>query len=93
MGIGCWSYGGGDYWGDQAQSDVDAVANTALDAGIVFFDTAVGYNEGRSEQSLGIALKHHVAAFMHHLGIRGQNRAITLEFHEQSTTNVMISTT
>ena len=58
MGIGCWSYGGGDYWGDQAQSDVDAVANTALDAGIVFFDTAVGYNEGRSEQSLGIALKH-----------------------------------
>ena len=38
MGIGCWSYGGGDYWGDQAQSDVDAVANTALDAGIIFFD-------------------------------------------------------
>jgi len=44
MGIGCWSYGGGDYWGDQAQSDVDAVTNAALDAGINFFDTAVGYN-------------------------------------------------
>ena len=58
MGIGCWSYGGGDYWGDQAQSDVDTVANAALDAGINFFDTAVGYNEGRSEQALGIALKH-----------------------------------
>ncbi len=58
MGIGCWSYGGGDYWGDQAQSDVDAVTNAALDAGINFFDTAVGYNEGRSEQALGIALKH-----------------------------------
>ena len=58
MGIGCWSYGGGDYWGDQAQSDVDAIANMALDAGIIFFDTAVGYNEGWSEQSLGIALKH-----------------------------------
>ena len=25
---------------------------------LFFFDTAVGYNEGRSEQSLGIALKH-----------------------------------
>ena len=22
VGIGCWSYGDGDYWGDQAQSDV-----------------------------------------------------------------------
>lgn len=25
IGIGCWSYGGGDYWGDQTQLDVDAV--------------------------------------------------------------------
>ena len=58
MGIGCWSYGGGDYWGDQSQADVNAVANAALDAGINFFDTAVGYNEGRSEQALGIALKN-----------------------------------
>ena len=57
MGIGCWSYGGGDYWGPQAQSDVTAVAHAALDAGINFFDTAEGYNEGRSEEALGIALK------------------------------------
>ena len=27
MGIGGWSYGGGDYWGPQAQADVDAVAH------------------------------------------------------------------
>ncbi len=57
MGIGCWSYGGGDYWGPQAQSDVTAVANAALDAGINFFDTAEGYNNGRSEEALAIALK------------------------------------
>ncbi len=57
MGIGCWSYGGGDYWGAQAQSDVTAVVNAALDAGINFFDTAEGYNNGRSEEALAVALK------------------------------------
>lgn len=57
MGIGCWAYGGGDYWGPQAQSDVTAVANAALDAGINFFDTAEGYNSGRSEEALAVALK------------------------------------
>ena len=58
MGIGCWSYGGGDYWGPQAQSDVTTVANAALDAGINFFDTAEGYNDGRSEEALAVALKN-----------------------------------
>ena len=57
MGIGCWAYGGGDYWGPQAQEDVDAVAQAALDHGINFFDTAEGYNEGRSEEAVGKALK------------------------------------
>lgn len=57
MGIGGWSYGGGDYWGPQAQEDVDAVAHAALDNGINFFDTAEGYNEGRSEEAVGRALK------------------------------------
>ena len=57
MGIGCWSYGGGDYWGPQAQSDVTAVVNAALDAGINFFDTAEGYNNGWSEEELAVALK------------------------------------
>ena len=57
MGIGCWAYGGGDYWGPQAQSDVTEVAHAALDAGINFFDTAEGYNDGRSEEALAIALE------------------------------------
>src|SRR5208282_779260 len=25
LGLGCWAYGGGEYWGPQSQQDVDAV--------------------------------------------------------------------
>ncbi len=57
LGIGCWSFGGGEYWGVQEESDVRAVVHAALDYGINYFDTAEGYNEGRSEASLGKALK------------------------------------
>jgi len=57
MGIGCWSYGGGDYWGDQSQRDVDEVINTALDAGCNYFDSAEAYNNGDSESALGQAIK------------------------------------
>jgi len=59
LGIGCWSYGGGDedYWGLQDQKDVDAVVHKALDYGINYFDSAEAYNQGRSEESLGKALK------------------------------------
>lgn len=56
FGMGCWSYGGGAYWGTQSQAEVDIVVRTALDKGINFFDTARMYNEGESEKSLGIAL-------------------------------------
>jgi aryl-alcohol dehydrogenase-like predicted oxidoreductase len=55
--IGCWSFGGGTYWGSQDQKDVDAVVHEALDRGINLFDTAEAYNEGASEESLGKALK------------------------------------
>jgi len=59
LGIACWAYGGEeeDYWGAQAQSDVDAVVQGALDRGINYFDTAEAYNGGRSEESLGKALR------------------------------------
>ncbi len=57
MGIGCWSFGGGDYWGPQDQKDVDAVVGRAIERGANFFDTAEAYNEGRSEEALGLALK------------------------------------
>jgi len=57
LGIGCWSFGGGSYWGDQDQRDVDAVVEMALDIGCNYFDTAEAYNDGASEESLGKALK------------------------------------
>ena len=57
MTVGCWSFGGGEYWGYQAQSDVDNVISAALDNGINAFDTAEMYNDGESEKALGKALK------------------------------------
>ncbi len=55
--MGCWSFGGGDYWGNTDQSEVNKVVSAAIDCGITYFDTAEVYNEGRSERSLGIALE------------------------------------
>ncbi|MCH8194364.1 MAG: aldo/keto reductase [Planctomycetes bacterium] len=57
LGLGCWQFGGGDYWGESNQENVDRVVRTALDAGINYFDTAEMYNDGRSEAFLGKALK------------------------------------
>ena len=57
LGVGCFSFGGGAYWGDQSQRDVDEVIARALDLGVNFFDTAESYNSGASELALGAALK------------------------------------
>ena len=57
IGLGCWSFGGGAYWGEQSQQDVDAVVAAAIEQGVNFFDTAEVYNGGESERSLGRALK------------------------------------
>lgn len=57
IGTGCWSFGGGEYWGDQNQKDVNSVVHASVDLGINYFDTAEAYNEGRSETSLGLAIK------------------------------------
>ena len=57
LGIGCFSFGGGTYWGEQRQQDVDEVVACALDHGAYFFDTAETYNGGASEVALGQALR------------------------------------
>lgn len=57
MGAGCWAFGGGEYWGDQNQKDVNEVVHASVDLGINYFDTAEVYNEGRSESSLGEAIQ------------------------------------
>ena len=56
--IGCWSFGGGGYWGAQEQSDVDTVVDRAMYEGCNLFDTAELYNAGESERALGNALKN-----------------------------------
>lgn len=57
LGAGCWAFGGGPYWGHQDQKDVNEVVCKAVDLGINYFDTAESYNDGRSEESLGLALR------------------------------------
>lgn len=57
--VGCWSFGGdGDsYWGKQEQRDVDGLVREAIDIGANTFDTAIVYNTGAAEVSLGKAIK------------------------------------
>jgi aryl-alcohol dehydrogenase-like predicted oxidoreductase len=55
--LGCWAFGGGSYWGPQEEASDREVVSAALDGGITYFDTAEMYNEGRSEESLGKALR------------------------------------
>jgi aryl-alcohol dehydrogenase-like predicted oxidoreductase len=57
LGTGCWTFGGGEYWGDQNQKDVNSVVHESVNLGINYFDTAEAYNEGRSESSLGEAMR------------------------------------
>jgi 1-deoxyxylulose-5-phosphate synthase len=42
---------------DMPQTEVDKVVDAALDSGVNFIDTANVYNDGRSEETLGHALK------------------------------------
>ncbi len=57
LGLGTWSFGGGEYWGAQSQGDVDQVVSRAIELGLTYFDTAEMYNAGASETSLGLALR------------------------------------
>jgi myo-inositol catabolism protein IolS len=56
LGLGCWAFGGGQYWGPQSDADVEAVVDRALDVGMTYFDTAEAYNAGASETALGRVL-------------------------------------
>lgn len=57
LGTGCWAFGGGEYWGNQNQKDANEVVHASVDLSINYFDTAEAYNKGRSESSLGDAIK------------------------------------
>lgn len=51
--------GTNQFGGKVDQQGVNSIVTTALDLGINFFDTADGYAKGRSEETLGVALKGH----------------------------------
>jgi myo-inositol catabolism protein IolS len=59
IGLGLWAAGGGDWGAANAEADQAAVKaiETALDAGVNFFDTADVYGDGHSEILLGNTMK------------------------------------
>lgn len=57
LGLGCWSFGGGDYWGESLPEQEKKLVRTAVELGVTYFDTAELYYGGKSETALGRALK------------------------------------
>ena len=55
IGFGAWAIG--SHWGDQRDEDSIEALNTAIDKGINFIDTALGYGEGKSEKIIAKVLK------------------------------------
>jgi len=58
VGFGGWVVGT-DWWGDRSPADATELIETALDAGITYFDTGDVYGHGDSERLLGEALADH----------------------------------
>jgi myo-inositol catabolism protein IolS len=57
LGMGCWSFAGGQYWGNQPKEDSIRTVHAALDAGVTLFDTSENYaDDHHSEEVLGEAL-------------------------------------
>ncbi len=54
IGFGSWGIGGG--WGYQDDEEALRALKQALDLGVTFFDTALGYGNGHSEQLIGQAV-------------------------------------
>ena len=56
IGFGTWNISGD--WGPVEESDALAALDDAFDHGFTFYDTAMGYGNGRSERLLGMAFGH-----------------------------------
>lgn len=58
VGLGCWQIGAD--WGNEiAMKEAEQILNKAFESGIMFYDTADVYGDGRSEKLLGEFLKNH----------------------------------
>lgn len=56
VGYGLWGMGG---WSGSDDSQSIAALDRSIELGCTFFDTALAYGDGKSEQLLGTALKRH----------------------------------
>jgi aryl-alcohol dehydrogenase-like predicted oxidoreductase len=55
IGFGAWALGGG--WGPQSESDSRTALDRAIDRKVNFIDTAAGYGDGRSEETIARVLQ------------------------------------
>jgi aryl-alcohol dehydrogenase-like predicted oxidoreductase len=62
VGLGTWQLGAD--WGDVSAEAADEVLETAVDAGVTFFDTADVYGDGRSETFCGRLHARHPDVFV-----------------------------
>jgi aryl-alcohol dehydrogenase-like predicted oxidoreductase len=62
VGLGTWQLGAD--WGDVSEDAADRVLETAVDAGVTFFDTADVYGDGRSETFCGRLHERHPEVFV-----------------------------
>ncbi|HWD70122.1 MAG TPA: aldo/keto reductase [Solirubrobacteraceae bacterium] len=62
IGLGTWQLGAD--WGSVDPADAEATLESAIEAGITFFDTADVYGDGRSEAFNGALLKRHPEIFV-----------------------------
>lgn len=56
LGYGAWGIGG-DWWKDCTDDEALASMNLAIDQGVNFIDTAMGYGDGHSERLIGQVLR------------------------------------
>jgi aryl-alcohol dehydrogenase-like predicted oxidoreductase len=56
IGFGAWGIGGG--WGSQDDAEARLALSKAFDQGINFYDTALGYGDGHSEELIGGVFRH-----------------------------------
>ena len=57
IGFGAWGIGG-EMWRGVDDSEGRKALHEAVEQGITFFDTALAYGNGHSEQVIGEELKH-----------------------------------
>ena len=55
IGFGAWAIGGS--WGETNDDEALEAMNTAVDAGVTFFDTADVYGDGHSEKLIAQLLR------------------------------------